>query len=53
MVTFRHKTPPILVRDGGSEIRGHREDAITDAEVLGAELGRTLRDRAGPGFWLG
>jgi len=43
----------LLKLDGGSEIRGHREGAITDAEVLGTELGRTLRDRAGPGFWLG
>jgi hydroxymethylbilane synthase len=43
----------LLKPDGGSEIRGHREGAITDAEALGTELGKTLRDRAGPGFWLG
>src|SRR3984893_11222062 len=43
----------LLKPDGGSEIRGHREGAITDAEALGTELGRALRDRAGPGFWLG
>ena len=30
-----------------SEIRGHREGDIADAEALGTELGRTLRDRAG------
>jgi hydroxymethylbilane synthase len=40
-------------RDGGSEIRDHCEGATADAEALGTELGRTLRDRAGPGFWLG
>jgi hydroxymethylbilane synthase len=43
----------LLTPDGGSEIRDHREGAIADAEALGTELGRTLRDRAGPGFWLG
>jgi hydroxymethylbilane synthase len=43
----------LLKPDGGSEIRGYREGAITEAEALGTELGRTLRDRAGPGFWHG
>jgi hypothetical protein len=43
----------LLKPDGGSEIRGDRAGDIADAEVLGTELGRTLRDRAGPGFWLG
>jgi hypothetical protein len=26
---------------------------MANAEVLGTELGRTLRDRAGLGFWRG
>jgi hydroxymethylbilane synthase len=43
----------LLTPNGASEIRGHREGAITDAEVLGTELGRALRDRAGPDFRLG
>ena len=43
----------LLKLDGSSEIRGHREGDIADAEALGTELGRTLRDRAGPGVWLG
>ena len=43
----------LLKPDGSSEIRGHREGAIADADELGAELGKTLRDCAGPGFWLG
>ena len=43
----------LLTPDGGSEILDHREGAIADAEALGTELGRTLRERAGPGFWLG
>ena len=43
----------LLKPDGGDEIRAHREGAIADAEALGTELGRTLRDRAGPGVWLG
>ena len=42
----------LLKLDGSSEIRGRREGAIADAETLGTELGRTLRDRAGPDFWL-
>jgi hydroxymethylbilane synthase len=42
----------LLKPDGRYEIRGHREGAIADAQALGTELGRTLRDRAGPGFWL-
>src|SRR6202521_731917 len=43
----------LLKPDGRYEIRGHREGDIADAEALGTELGRTLRDRAGPGFCLG
>src|SRR5438132_921514 len=43
----------LLKPDGSSEIRGHREGALADAEALETELGRTLRDRAVPGFWLG
>ena len=43
----------LLTPDGSSEIRGHRGGAIADAEALGTELGRMLRDRAGPSFWLG
>jgi hydroxymethylbilane synthase len=43
----------LLKPDGSSEIRGHCEGDIANAETLGIELGRTLRDRAGPGFWLG
>jgi hydroxymethylbilane synthase len=42
----------LLKPNGGNEIRGHRAGDIADAEALGTELGRTLRDRAGPGFWL-
>jgi hydroxymethylbilane synthase len=36
----------LLKPDGSSEIRGRREGAIADADELGAELGRTLRDCA-------
>ena len=43
----------LLKPDGSSEIRGHRAGAIADAEALGIELARTLRDRAGPGLWVG
>jgi len=43
----------LLKPDGGDEIRAHREGAIADAEALRTELGRTLRDRTGPGVWLG
>ena len=43
----------LLKPDGSSEIQDQREGDIADAEALGIELGRTLRDRAGPGFWLG
>jgi len=43
----------LLKPDGSSEIRGHRAGAIADAEALGIELGRTLRDRVGPGLWVG
>jgi hydroxymethylbilane synthase len=40
----------LLKPDGGSEIRGHRAGDIADAEALGTELGRALRNSAGPGF---
>src|SRR5437868_12037245 len=43
----------LLKPDGGSEIRDRREGTMANAEALGTELGRTLRDRAGLGFWLG
>jgi hydroxymethylbilane synthase len=43
----------LLKPDGGSEIRDHREGTMANAEALGTELGRTLRDRAGLGFWRG
>jgi hydroxymethylbilane synthase len=42
----------LLKSDGSDEIRGWRQGAIGDAEVLGTELGRELRRRAGPGFGL-
>src|SRR5207253_3968522 len=34
----------LLKPDGSSEIRGHCEGDIANAETLGIELGRTLRD---------
>jgi hydroxymethylbilane synthase len=43
----------LLKPDGSSEIRGWRAGGIGDAEALGADLGRELRRRAGPGFELG
>ena len=43
----------LLKPDGSDEIRGRRQGAIIDAEVLGTELGRELRRRAGAGFGLG
>jgi hydroxymethylbilane synthase len=43
----------LLKADGSSEIRGRRGSDLNDAEALGAELGRELRDRAGPDFGLG
>ena len=36
--------------DGSEEIAGERAGAIDEAEALGADLGRELRRRAGPGF---
>ena len=42
----------LLTPDGRNEIRGHHEGAIADAQAPGTELGRTLRDHAGPSFWL-
>ena len=42
----------LLKADCSSEVRGQREGSIADAEALGTDLGRALRDRAGPGFWL-
>jgi hydroxymethylbilane synthase len=43
----------LLIQDGTSEIRGRREGPMSDAEILGAELGKDLRGRAGPNFGLG
>ena len=43
----------LLKPDGSDEIRGRREGGIGDAAALGAELGRELRRRAGPGFGFG
>jgi hydroxymethylbilane synthase len=43
----------LLKPDGSDEIRGRREGGIGDAAALGAELGRELRCRAGPGFGFG
>ena len=40
----------LLKPDGSSEIRGHREGSIDEAEALGTELGGELRQRAGPDF---
>lgn len=42
----------LLKPDGSKEIRGRRQGGIGDAEALGVELGRELRNRAGPGFGL-
>lgn len=42
----------LLKPDGSEEVRGRRQGAVADAEALGAELGRELRLRAGPGFGL-
>ncbi|HEV2302208.1 MAG TPA: hydroxymethylbilane synthase, partial [Stellaceae bacterium] len=36
--------------DGSAEIGGERSGTIGEAEALGADLGRELRARAGPGF---
>jgi hydroxymethylbilane synthase len=43
----------LLNEDGTREIRGRFEGGIDDAAVLGAELGKDLRSRAGPDFGLG
>jgi hydroxymethylbilane synthase len=43
----------LLKPDGSGEIRGRREGGIDDAETLGTELGRELRQRAGAGFGFG
>ncbi len=43
----------LLKADGSAVIRGRREGGVSDAEALGTELGRELRDRAGPCFGLG
>jgi hydroxymethylbilane synthase len=43
----------LLIEDGSCEIRGRREGLMSDAEILGAELGKDLRGRAGPDFGLG
>ena len=43
----------LLKPDGSAAIRGRREGELRNAERLGTELGRELRDRAGPGFGLG
>ena len=43
----------LLNKDGSREIRGRFEGGIDDAPVLGAELGKDLRSRAGPEFGLG
>jgi hydroxymethylbilane synthase len=43
----------LLKPDGSSEIRSRGGGGIGDAEAIGAELGRELRRRAGPGFGLG
>jgi hydroxymethylbilane synthase len=43
----------LLKADGSGVIGGRRDGSPIDAEALGAELGRELRKRAGPGFGLG
>ncbi|MBO0737688.1 MAG: hydroxymethylbilane synthase [Alphaproteobacteria bacterium] len=42
----------LLQPDGSCEVRGRREGAINDGELLGTELGNELRRRAGPAFGL-
>jgi hydroxymethylbilane synthase len=42
----------LLRPDGSGEIRGRREGTLSDADTLGAELGKELRVRAGSGFGL-
>jgi hydroxymethylbilane synthase len=43
----------LLNEDGSREIRGRFDGGIDDAAQLGAELGKELRNRAGPDFGLG
>jgi hydroxymethylbilane synthase len=42
----------LLLPDGSAEIRARLSGDPSDAEVLGTELGRELRGRAGPDFGL-
>jgi hydroxymethylbilane synthase len=42
----------LLMPDGSAEIRARTQGDPAQAEALGAELGRELRRRAGPGFGL-
>ena len=42
----------LLKPDGSAEIRAKTSGDPSQAEMLGAELGRELRRRAGPGFGL-
>jgi hydroxymethylbilane synthase len=42
----------LLTPDGISEFRARREGAMDEAVALGTELGRELRNRAGPGLGL-
>jgi hydroxymethylbilane synthase len=42
----------LLKPDGSDEVRGTRQGAIPDAEAIGLELGRELRQCAGSGFGL-
>jgi hydroxymethylbilane synthase len=42
----------LLMPDGSAEIRARTQGDPAHAEMLGAELGRELRRRAGPGFGL-
>jgi hydroxymethylbilane synthase len=42
----------LLTPDGSAEIRAKTSGDPTQAEMLGTELGRELRRRAGPGFGL-
>jgi hydroxymethylbilane synthase len=42
----------LLSADGSTAISGQRASNVRDAEALGSELGRELRDRADPSFGL-
>ncbi len=42
----------LLKPDGSAELRARSTGGIGEAEVLGSELGRELKRRAGPGFGL-